>query len=118
LYRLVSDGTIRNTRSEYVQLAQHTAEARRQGVFPELLDRRPAIHRYRTFESVKGAQGWLRTIYRRDRTASSADCTDDELTSLQSGFEDATRESQLATLGPNMAPCQEKSQLLAYARAT
>jgi hypothetical protein len=67
-YRLVSDGTLRNTQSEYSSLSSHTAEARRAGTFPDLIDRGRSIHRFRSFDGPEAARKWLADIYRRDRT--------------------------------------------------
>jgi len=38
-YRLVSDGTLPNEPSKYKRLSELTAQARREGWFPDLLDR-------------------------------------------------------------------------------
>ena len=67
-YRLVSDGTLPNTGAAYKSLSKHTAEARRQGTFPDLLDRGRSIHRYRTFKGPQEAGEYVARIYRRDRT--------------------------------------------------
>ncbi|MGI8514605.1 MAG: hypothetical protein ACR2NT_05590 [Acidimicrobiia bacterium] len=67
-YRLVSDGTLPNTRGAYSTLSDRTAEARRQGTFPDLLDRGRSIHRYRTFPNPQVAGRYVARIYRRDRT--------------------------------------------------
>jgi hypothetical protein len=67
-YRLVAAGLLPNTQPAYKTLSAKTAEARRQGWFPRLLDRGRAIHRYRSFAGDQQARSWLRRIYRRDRT--------------------------------------------------
>jgi hypothetical protein len=67
-YRLVSAGTIPNTTSAYTTLSARTAEARRDGDFPDLIDRTRRIHRAATFDDPQDAREWLREIYRRDRT--------------------------------------------------
>lgn len=68
-YRLVADQTLRNTRSEYGQLSARTAQARRDGWFPELVDRTREITRYYPlFTSPDEAKKWLKMQYRRDRT--------------------------------------------------
>lgn len=67
-YRLVAREILRNTRSEYTQLSNRTAEARRQGEFPALVDKTRTIHQPITFEDPTDAKDWLRGIYRRDRT--------------------------------------------------
>lgn len=67
-YRLVAAELIPNTTTAYKGLSSRTAEARRQGTFPELTDRTRTIHRYQTFPGPEQATAWLRDIYRRDRT--------------------------------------------------
>jgi hypothetical protein len=67
-YRLVAAGLLPNTQAAYKTLSAKTAEARRQGWFPRLMDRGRAIHRFRSFAGDTQARGWLRRIYRRDRT--------------------------------------------------
>lgn len=67
-YRLVADQTLRNTRSEYGQLSAKTAEARRAGWFPDLMDRTRDIQEPLTFTGTDDARTWLKSRYRRDRT--------------------------------------------------
>ena len=67
-YRLVAIGEIPNTTTAYKALSHYTAEARREGRFPALMDRTRDIHRYQTFAGPDTARSWLRDIYRRDRT--------------------------------------------------
>jgi hypothetical protein len=67
-YRLVSEGAITNTDTSYKTLSARTAEARRAGLFPDLIDRTRVIHRPLTFTSPGQAQTWLHDHYRRDRT--------------------------------------------------
>ena len=67
-YRLVSDGTLRNTRSDYSQLSRQTAKARRQGDFPALVDRTREIHRPAVWNGPSDALASLASQYRRDRT--------------------------------------------------
>lgn len=68
-YRLVADQTLRNTRSEYGQLSARTAQARRDGWFPALMDRTRNIERwYPLFQSTEEALAWVKDRYRRDRT--------------------------------------------------
>lgn len=67
-YRLVAEELLPNSRPAYNHLSKLTAEARRGGSFPALIDRTRSIHRYTTFESPEAAKGWLARIYRRDRT--------------------------------------------------
>lgn len=73
-YRLVSDLTLPNTPNYYRALSSHTAEGRREGTFPELLDRTSKIERYQSFADLAAARKWLRAIYRRDRTEGQ-ECT-------------------------------------------
>jgi hypothetical protein len=67
-YRLVAAARLPNTTNAYKALSRHTAEARREGTFPELMDRNRLIHRDQHFTDPTMAKAWLRTIYRRDRT--------------------------------------------------
>ena len=67
-YRLVSVGLLPNTQTAYKTLSARTAEARRCGGFPPLIDRTRSIHRFQTFTGAADAQNWLSQIYRRDRT--------------------------------------------------
>ena len=67
-YRLVAAELLHNTRVAYTTLSKVTAEARREGRFPSLVDRTRQIHRYQTFEDPQQARTWLSRIYRRDRT--------------------------------------------------
>lgn len=70
-YRLVADGTLPNTQNYYRRLSAYTAEARRAGTFPELLDRVSRIERRVSFDGPQTARLWLRDMYRRDRTEGS-----------------------------------------------
>lgn len=67
-YRLVSEELIPNSKSKYTSLATRTARARRDGTFPDLVDRGRTIHRYATFAGPDDAKYYLKRIYRRDRT--------------------------------------------------
>ncbi len=67
-YRLVAAQLLPNTTNAYKSLSKYTAEARRAGTFPALMDRGRTIHRYQTFAGVAEARSWLARIYRRDRT--------------------------------------------------
>lgn len=67
-YQLVAMEMIRNTKSEYTQLSSRSAQARRDGWFPELLDRTRRIVQPAFWTSPEGAQATLREQYRRDRT--------------------------------------------------
>lgn len=67
-YRLVAAELIPNTRAAYSNLSRLTAQARREGWFPALVDRGRQIHSPLTFDDTADAVEWLLTIYRRDRT--------------------------------------------------
>ncbi|MGH9324390.1 MAG: hypothetical protein ACRD3V_31455 [Vicinamibacteria bacterium] len=67
-YRLVAAQLIPNTTNAYKSLSRYTAQARRAGTFPALMDRTRSIHRYRAFAGAVEAREWLARIYRRDRT--------------------------------------------------
>ena len=68
-YRLVAALLLPNSTNAYKSLSKYTAEARRAGTFPALMDRGRTIHRFQTFGGVTDARTWLQDIYRRDRTA-------------------------------------------------
>ena len=67
-YRLVAAELLPNTTNAYKSLSRYTAEARRNGEFPSLIDRGREIHRFQTFASAGDARQWLLGLYRRDRT--------------------------------------------------
>lgn len=74
-YRLVADGTLVNKFTSYQQLAARTAEARRNGSFPELVDGTRSIWQPFTFQGPQDVRDWLRgengyeePAYRLDRT--------------------------------------------------
>ena len=67
-YRLVAAELLPNTTNAYKSLSRYTAEARRAGTFPALMDRGRTIHRYQSFDGAPEARAWLANIYRRDRT--------------------------------------------------
>lgn len=71
-YRLVSDGTLRNTRTDYSQLSDRTAAARRAGTFPRFVDRTRAILRPSAWDGPGDALAALARQYRRDRTEGQA----------------------------------------------
>jgi len=89
-YRLVAAELLPNTTNAYKSLSRHTAEARRDGTFPSLMDRGRTIHRYQTFPDPATARHWLQEIYRRDRT-------DGQAVSLYLGVEKAGIVEQLQT---------------------
>ena len=67
-YRLVATLVLPNTRGYYSRLSSYTAEGRRDGSFPDLLDRTSRIERFITFDGVADARDYIRDLYRRDRT--------------------------------------------------
>ena len=67
-YRLVSAQVIPNSQVAYKRLSALTAEARRDGTFPALIDRGRTIHEYQWFTGTGDALTWLSRIYRLDRT--------------------------------------------------
>jgi hypothetical protein len=68
-YRLVSEQLIPNTQTCYKRLSELTAEARRAGTFPDLIDRGRSIHRSAWFEDVEDGLQALLDQYRLDRTS-------------------------------------------------
>jgi hypothetical protein len=71
-YRLVSVATLRNTISDYQNLSKYSAEARRAGTFPALLDRTSEIQIPATWDSPQELVEAAREQYRRDRTEGQA----------------------------------------------
>jgi hypothetical protein len=67
-YRLVSAQVLPNSQAAYKTLSARTAEARRNGDFPDLIDRGRKIHRYQTFRDVAEALADIIRWYRLDRT--------------------------------------------------
>jgi hypothetical protein len=67
-YRLVSEGALPNTLYAYKRLSDLTAERRRAGSFPDLVDGTRRIERDMSFSSPDEARAWLPGVYRRDRT--------------------------------------------------
>jgi hypothetical protein len=67
-YRLVSTQVIPNSQAAYKRLSALTAEARRCGDFPDLIDRGRTIHRYESFDGPQDALDRLVRWYRLDRT--------------------------------------------------
>jgi hypothetical protein len=67
-YRLVAAKLLPNTTSAYKGLSSKTAEARRQGEFPDLIDRGRLIHRRAHWASPAEALQALARQYRQDRT--------------------------------------------------
>jgi hypothetical protein len=68
-YRLVAAEVLPNTTTAYKGLSRETAQARRDGRFPPLIDQTRLIHKHQTFASAEDARAWLRGIYRHDRAA-------------------------------------------------
>jgi hypothetical protein len=68
-YRLVSEQLLPNTDTSYKRLSARTAELRRAGGFPRLIDRGRTIHRYGYFDSPADAMDYITDVYRLDRTA-------------------------------------------------
>ncbi|MBM3147242.1 MAG: hypothetical protein FJ000_05020, partial [Actinobacteria bacterium] len=67
-YRLVAAELVPNTKNAYQTLSKRSAEARRDGTFPDLIDHTRQIHRYLSYRSPEAALADLRSFYRRDRT--------------------------------------------------
>ncbi len=67
-YRLVSAQVIPNSQVAYKRLSALTAEARRDGTFPALIDRGRTIHEYQWFTGAEDAMTWLCRMYQLDRT--------------------------------------------------
>jgi hypothetical protein len=67
-YRLVAVEVLPNLQSYYRRLSSKTAEGRREGTFPDLLDRTSRIEGYNSFNGPEDAREFLRDVYRRDRT--------------------------------------------------
>jgi hypothetical protein len=66
-YRLVSEALIANSESDYKNLSRLTAQARRDGTFPGLLDRTRSVERPIAFDSPVDGLRALADQYRRDR---------------------------------------------------
>jgi hypothetical protein len=67
-YRLVSALLIPNTISAYKRLSELTAVARRNGTFPDLIDRGRSIHRYPSWANAADVLEATRDQFRLDRT--------------------------------------------------
>lgn len=67
-YRLVSEELIPNKRSAYSRLSELTAKERRDGTFPDLMDRTRKIHRPVSFDSPRDALIFGAKLFRLDRT--------------------------------------------------
>jgi hypothetical protein len=72
-YRLVAEGLIDNALNRYNRLCRLSAQWRREGRFPRLLDQGRRIQRPVSFDGPDDARQWLRDeVYRRDRTEGQA----------------------------------------------
>jgi hypothetical protein len=87
-YRLVAALLLPNLQMRYRQLSARTAEARRAGTFPDLMDRKSRIRRPLSFSGPDDAKRWLVDLYTRDRTAG-------QRWSIFNGVEKAGMEEQL-----------------------
>jgi len=72
-YRLVAVQIRRNTKSDYKGLSERTAEGRREGWFPDLIDRGRSIYQRAYWECPADALGALVAQHRRDRTEGQAE---------------------------------------------
>jgi hypothetical protein len=68
-YRLVVARLLPNTQNYYRTLSSRTAEARRDGTFPDLLDQRGFHRQARAFSGVDDALRYAHDVFRLDRTA-------------------------------------------------
>jgi hypothetical protein len=68
-YQLVSRQLIPNLQQTYKRLSSLTAELRRRGEFPELMDANREIHRHAVWNSPAQLLAAAALQYRRDRTA-------------------------------------------------
>lgn len=67
-YRLVSEGLIPNRQQAYKKLSEKTAQARREGWFPALIDRTREIERFNYWLSADDAMADAVESFRLDRT--------------------------------------------------
>lgn len=68
-YRLVAAEMLPNTQQSYSSLSSKSAEARREGWFPSLMDRGRDIDRPNLWTSAADAAEWLSQQYMEDRSA-------------------------------------------------
>ncbi len=87
-YRLVAAGEIPNSEGAYKTLSKRTAEGRRAGTFPQLIDNTRTIHRRLSFDDPEEAIDWLASTYRIDRQKGQP-------TTIYLGAEKATMQSLL-----------------------
>ncbi len=67
-YRLVAAELLPNTTASYKTLSDRSAEARREGTFPDLIDRTRSIHEYEHYTDAEDALQSLIGWFRVDRT--------------------------------------------------
>src|SRR5208282_1635023 len=67
-YQLVARLLLLNSQQAYKRLSSLTAELRRQGEFPELMDANREIHRHAFWTGPKDLLEAATSQYRRDRT--------------------------------------------------
>jgi len=67
-YRLVAAQVLANTTAAYKTLSARSAEARREGWFPDLIDRDRTIHEFESFRDPAHALDDLASWFRLDRT--------------------------------------------------
>ena len=87
-YRLVAAELLPNVQGAYKGLSSKTAEARREGTFPDLSDRTRSIHQYQHWASPQDALNDAASCYRVDRT-------EGQKVSLYLGVEKATMVNQM-----------------------
>lgn len=68
-YRLVAAEMLPNTQQAYSSLSSKSAEARRAGTFPALMDRGRDIDRPNLWTSAADAANWVAEMYMEDRSA-------------------------------------------------
>jgi hypothetical protein len=71
-YRLVAEELIPNASYPYKRLSSLTAQGRRAGTFPRLIDPTRELYVPLAFDGPDDARAWLRKRYRRDRTEGQA----------------------------------------------
>jgi hypothetical protein len=96
-YRLVAAQLILNNQSSYNQLSALTAQGRRDGTFPELIDTGRSIEEPRFFDSPADAIRDVRRWYRSDRLA-------DQQVSVYLGVEKRGLVAQLGRLVRRSVP--------------
>ena len=101
-YRLVAEMLLENRQSMYVQLSRLTAQARRDGSFPQLLDQGRTIWTPPSWENAADIVKGAACQFRLDRAA-------DQDYTIVLGVEKATMSEQLgtgsATTASRLSPC-------------